>query len=89
ETQYVTYLGNAETPTLLTDDRGLLEQKISSEFPYATISETATLQELKDIFADELLHRKEEILNEQIAAIKDYRLFDDINSTFEQILDNS
>ncbi len=89
ERQYIAYLGNAETPTLLTDNRELLEQKISSEFPHIAISETATLQELKDIFADEIEHRKEQILTEQVTAIKDYRLFDHINTTFEQILDNS
>ncbi len=89
ENQYVAYLGNAETPTLLTDNRALLEQKISSEFPHITIPETATLQQLKDIFADELEKRKEQIITEQVMAIKDYRLFDDINTTFEQILDNS
>lgn len=89
ENQYVAYLGNAETPTLLTDNRELLEQKINSEFQHITISETATLQQLKDIFADELENRKEQIITDQVTAIKDYRLFDDINTTFEQILDNS
>ena len=89
ERQYVSYLGSAETPTLLTDIRELLIQKISTEFPYIEINETLTLQQLKDIFADELQNRKEQILNEQVTAIKDYRLFDEINSTFEQILDNS
>lgn len=89
ENQYVAYLGNAETPTLLTDNKELLIQKISSEFPHITVSETATLQQLKDIFADELENRKEQIITDQVTAIKDYRLFDDINTTFEQILDNS
>lgn len=89
EKLYVAYLGNAETPTLLTDNRELLEQKIKAEFPKIKIGKTATLQELKDIFADELEKRKEEIITEQVKAIKDYRLFDDINSTFDQILANS
>ena len=89
EKQYVSYLGNAETPALLTDNRELLEQKIKAEFPNITILKTATLQSLKDIFADELEKRKEEIITEQVKAIKDYRLFDDINSTFDQILANS
>lgn len=89
EKRYVDYLGNAETPTLLSDNRELLEQKISSEFPDITIPKTATLQELKDIFADEIERRKEQILTDQVTAIKDYHLFDEINSTFEQILDNS
>jgi hypothetical protein len=89
ERLYIGYLGNAQTPTLLTDNRKLLEQKIKSEFPQLRISATARLEELKDIFADELENRKEKIITEQVAAIKDYRLFEDISTTFDQILDNS
>src|SRR5690606_13540770 len=89
ENQYVAYLGNAETPRLLTDNRELLEQKIKAEFPKIKIEKSLSLQQLKDIFADELEKRKEQIITEQVTAIKDYRLFDDINTTFEQILDNS
>jgi len=89
ERQYVAYLGNPQIPTLLTDNRELLEQKIRTEFPQLQIPETATLQELKNIFADELENRKEQILTDQVTAIKDYRLFEEINTTFEQILDNS
>ncbi|MDP2336149.1 MAG: AlwI family type II restriction endonuclease [Bacteroidota bacterium] len=89
ENQYVAYLGNAEMPTLLTDNRDLLEQKIRTEFPQIEVSEMLTLLQLKDIFAEELENRKEQILTEQIMAIKDYRLFEEINTTFDQILDNS
>lgn len=89
EKQYVSYLGNAETPTLLTDNRKLLEQKIKAEFPKIKIGKSLSLQKLKDVFADELEKRKDKILTEQITAIKDYRLFDEINTTFEQILNNS
>ena len=89
EKEYINYLGNAETPTLLSDNRELLEQKIASEFPENQISNEMSLQQLKDIFADELEKRKEQILTEQVIAIKDYRLFDEINSTFDQILNNS
>lgn len=89
ERQYVAYLGNPQIPTLLTDNRELLEQKIRTEFPQLRISATATLQELKNIFADELETRKEQIIKEQIAAIKDYRLFEEITTTFDQILNNS
>ena len=87
--QYVAYLGNPQIPTLLTDSRELLEQKIRAEFPQLNIPATATLQELKNIFAEQLENRKEQIITEQIAAIKDYRLFEDISTTFDQILDNS
>ncbi|MGN6211638.1 AlwI family type II restriction endonuclease [Parafilimonas sp.] len=89
EEQYAAYLGNAEVPTLLTDNKELLEQKIRTEFPQIQISEQFSLQQLKDVYADELENRKEQILTEQVTAIKDYRLFDEINTTFEQILDNS
>lgn len=89
EEQYVAYLGNPRIPYLLTDNMELLEQKIRTEFPQLKISLTSTLQDLKNIFAQELERRKEEILTEQIAAIKDYRLFEEISTTFEQILNNS
>ena len=89
ESQYVAYLGNPLIPTLLTDNRELLEQKIREEFPQLEISATATLQELKNLFADQLENRKEQILTEQVAAIKDYRLFEEISTTFDQIIDKS
>lgn len=89
ERQYISYLGNSETPTLLSDNRELLERKIASEFPEISIDREMSLQQLKDVFADELERRKEQILTKQVTAIKDYRLFDEINSTFDQILDKS
>ena len=89
EKEYINYLGNAETPILLSDNRELLEQKIASEFPEIQISNELSLTQLKDIFADKIEKRKEQILTEQVMAIKDYRLFDEINSTFDQILDSS
>lgn len=89
EKQYVAYLGDAQIPTLLTDNRELLEQKIKAEFPKIKIEKSYSLQQLKDLFADELEKRKEQILTEQVTAIKDYRLYNDINSTFNQILENS
>lgn len=89
ERQYVTYLGNPSIPNLLTDNRELLEQKIRSEFPLFEISATATLQDLKNIFADELDNRREQILTDQVSAIKDYRQFEEISTTFDQIIANS
>lgn len=86
EGQYVAYLGNPQIPTLFTDNRELLEQRIRTEFPLMQISANTTLLELKDIFADELERRKEQLITEQVTAIKDYRQFEDISSTFDQIL---
>lgn len=89
EARYVAYLGNPEIPELLTDNRELLEQKINTEFPTIKINKTLSLKQLKNIYADELENRKDQILINQIAAIKNYRLFDEINTTFSQIIDDS
>ncbi len=89
EGQYVAYLGNPQLPTLFTDNRELLELRIRTEFPQVQISASTTLLELKDIFADELERRKEQLITEQVTAIKDYRQFEDISSTFDQIIAKS
>ena len=86
EGQYVSYLGNPQIPTLFTDNRELLEQRIRTEFPLMQITANTKLLELKDIFADELERRKEQLITEQVTAIKDYRQFEDISSTFDQII---
>lgn len=88
EAEYATYLGEATTPKLLTDDKRQLVKKIQTEFPDADIPAKASVLELKDLLADLLEQRKEETLTEQVAEIKDYRLYDDIQKTYEQIANN-
>lgn len=88
ETEYTAYLGDVTTPKLLTDDRKLLVKKIKKEFPQSVIPKSATLSQLKDILADLLEDRKEKALSDQIIEIKDYRLYDDIQNTYKQIIDN-
>ena len=89
EKLYTDYLGDSTIPQLLTDNRDLLIEKISDEFPQIKIKKTATLQQLKDILFDETEKRKNSILEEQVTAIKDYRLYDDINTVYSQITDKS
>ncbi len=86
---YVNYLGNAELPRLFTDDRDLLVGNLQTQFPEIRIDDTLTIEQLKDILAHELERRKKEIIINEIRKIKDYKLFEDINTTFEQILDKS
>lgn len=88
ETEYATYLGNATTPKLLTDDKRQLIKKIQTDFPGTPIPAKITVLELKDLLADLLAKRKKESLTMQVAEIKDYRLYDDIQKTFEQITNN-
>ncbi|KAA6335484.1 hypothetical protein EZS27_016294 [termite gut metagenome] len=89
ESRYIAYLGNAQTPQLLTDDRDLLLNKCCTEFPHIQVDGNATLSELKDILSNEIAGRKEQLIAEQVTAMKDYRLYDEINNTFGQIVNKS
>ncbi|KAA6343149.1 hypothetical protein EZS27_009154 [termite gut metagenome] len=85
EKSYIDYLANPEIPQLFTDIKDLLLGKIQSEFPAIKVDETFSISRLKDILYDEIIKRKETIIDEQITAIKDYHLYDDISVTFNQI----
>lgn len=89
EKLYLEYLGNTELPVLLSDNRELLVNKIQTGFPNIAIDDSLSLKDLKNILADELDKRKEKFIIDQVAAIKDYHLFEDISTTFDQIIDNS
>ena len=88
KSSYVAYLGDATTPKLLTDDKELLVNKIRTEFPAAIIPTEASIFQLKDLLFELLENRKEQSLLEQVAEIKDHRLYDDIQNTYNQIVDN-
>lgn len=77
EKDYVTYLGSAGTPRLLTDDRQRLITRLSIEFPDAIVSQNADLTALKNLLADLTEQKKAENLHKQVMDIKDYKLYDD------------
>lgn len=89
EARYSVYLGNAQLPELLTDNKDLLIEKLQSEFADIPIKKTASLTELKDILDTEISNRKEKLIANQTFEIKDYKAYDDIQNTFAQITDNS
>lgn len=87
-TAYTAYLGDATLPKLLTDNRSMLVKKIQEDFSSVEISTEATLDDLKDLLADLLDQRKKNHIIEQVAEIKDYRQYDEIQKTYEQIENN-
>ncbi|MEE0454045.1 MAG: AlwI family type II restriction endonuclease [Sodaliphilus sp.] len=87
EKNYVTYLGNANTPLLLTDDRQRLITKLRKEFPDANVKQDADTTALKNMLDKLIAQRKSETLIKQVGEIKDYRLYDEIQSTFRQIVE--
>ena len=86
--KYLDYLGNAELPKLLTDDKAALIQKIKAENPYEEITNTSSVIELKEKLDDLIIAKKEKIIQTQVAEIKDYKKYDEIQNTFKQIEKN-
>jgi hypothetical protein len=89
EKLYTEYLGDNTIPQLLTDNSELLLKKIQTEFPQIQTEKSFTLQQLKDILFDETEKRKKAIIQEQVTAIKDHHLYDDIRVVFIQITEKS
>ena len=85
EEKYIEYLGNYELPKLLTDDKNALIEKLKAELPQEQINENLSIPELKDKLDDVILAKKNEIIRKQVAEIKDYRQYDDIQNLFDLI----
>ena len=83
---YEAYLGSADQPRLLADDRAHLLRKLRESFPQATPRPKATIDELKHLYEDLLVRRKQAELDRQVTMIKDYSLFDDIVQKFDLLL---
>lgn len=85
EVNYIEYLGNAAEPKLLTDNRQRLVAKLHTEFPQIEFNQKTEISVLKDLLSDLTEQRKSETLSKQVIEIKDYKLYDDIQHTFQQI----
>ena len=85
EQNYVAYLGNAEYPQLLTDNKQVLLERLNTEFNGIEIPKDATVEGLKDLLFDCTEVRKTEAIEKQVKEIKDYKLYDDIQNTFRQV----
>lgn len=86
---YIDYLGNSALPVLLTDDHESLLEKLYTDFPSISVDETASTENLKHFYADLLEQRKQATLEKQIRELKDYKLYDDIQEKYQQILNDS
>ena len=86
--KYLDYLGNSELPKLLTDNKDSLLQKIKEENPTEQIQEAVTIHELKEKLDYLIITKREKLIQSQIAEIKDYKKYDDIQTTFTQIEEN-
>lgn len=85
---YLQYLGDTTLPTLPSDNKTNILKRLREEFPEQEITKSMTIQQLKDILADLLEKRKNATIQQQIRDIKNYKLYNDIQHTFEQIKTN-
>lgn len=87
EKSYVEYLGSANAPLLLTDDKQKLIKKLQTEFPDVSVNINTSISELKETLDELIEGKKSQAIANQVKAIKDYRLYNDIQSVFKQITD--
>lgn len=88
EKNYLAYIGDAELPQLLTDNKQMLMDRLRTEFKDISILQNASVEELKNILFDSIEIRKNKNIEEQVKRIKDYKLYDDIQNTFYKIVNN-
>ncbi len=88
EACYTAYLGDSTLPELPTDNYQMLIDRLHTEFKDVNIHPNARIEELKGLLFDLTRTRKEEILCKQISDIKNYKFYDEIQHTFEQIQNN-
>lgn len=86
--QYEMYLGDSSIPKLLTDNREKIIKRFNNEFPNISVDTNASTEGLKYALLEEISKRKQGNINQQISDIKEYKFYDDIQNTFNQILSN-
>ena len=85
ESDYVSYLGSATLPELWSDNKELLYTKISREFPNLGITKSTSVQVMRDVLNNWQYIRQQNIISDEVNAIKDGKCYDDIQNTFQQI----
>lgn len=85
ESRYQAYLGNAELPRLLTDDKQRVIEKLKKEFPFATVAPNESISNLKELLATLTEQRKENAIDKQVVEMKSKLHYDDIQNTFSLI----
>lgn len=89
EEKYKQYLFNATIPELYSDNHSRLICQIKEVTGQTAGLEYDSVDALKDILENALTSKKDEIINKQIAALKEYRNYADIIDTFDDIKKNA
>lgn len=81
---YQNYLWNPAVPVLLTDNREMIIDKLAADFGVTTDS-SLSINKLKDILNQQIENRQKERIAEQVKDLKDYKLYQDIENTFDSL----
>lgn len=86
EEKYTEILYDSMRPVLYTDDENVLVQKLTeyTNIPSLQI-DMLSFNEKKELLFEAIENKKQSILNQQIVNIKDYKQYDDIMNTFDDI----
>jgi len=86
EVKYKENLYNSTLPVLYTDNEEVLVNKLV-EYTTKSISyiNSLSFNEKKEMLFEAIENKKQGILNQQVATIKDYQQYDDIMNTFDDI----
>ena len=82
--KYEAYLWDASIPSLLSDDKESIISKLKNEFGL-TVDASLSINRLKDILNECREKRQKEKINEQVKILKDYKLYDEIEETFDKM----
>lgn len=82
--QYENYLGNALLPVLLTDDKNKIVETLQNEFKISA-SASLSINRLKDLLNEQRELRQQEKIKAQVKDLKDYKLYNEIDSTFDSM----
>ncbi len=82
--QYEQYLGDSQLPLLLTDDKDKIIDTLAAEFDIQA-DQSMTINQLKDLLNAQREKRQQIKIDEQIKELKDYRLYGDIDETFDKM----
>lgn len=89
ETAYKNYLYNASIPVLYTDNKENLINYIIEHSTLTTAQLTKkSVEELKDIQDSIIQKNKDDIIAAQIAELKSYRLYNEVLTTYNEIIAN-
>lgn len=89
EDEYKKYLFNSELPVLYTDDKNRLLEQVKNVIGENDNVDKLSTDDLKELLDNAIENKKNDIVNQQVKSLKEYKAYDDVMTTFMDIKNNS